>query len=387
MIQPRHQHTQRTAPLDSSESGNALVWALMFMVVSTGMIVAHSSYLASSRKERDARYDRSAMSSTFADSGAQDALAWFRRQPLQPVPRFAPKFEPGASPPIFDTVDPTIGLVREFQVHGSLWCRYEIRHEDANDVTALRDPTLPTGSAWELGARSYVYRLNDPQKSFDEAPNQLVATGRVDTEIRGIPVTPPGQGAVIVEDRNKLTVELAGILDGGAGRPYITAGAAALVGVIGGINPLATVGGGLPPIVVPSLDTTVRSMFGMELEELRRFADVVADPTDVPTNLKDQVIYIPGDVTLPAGSDFEGVVMVVDGDLNIVSPVPSVFRGTMYIKNRLFMDSPGSEILGTVIVGELLLRQGAIRYDASRVSGAAEKAQQYRASRSRRRGQ
>ena len=105
------------------EEGSILIWALLFSIIASAMIVSHSTYMAANRREMHVRFEHATLSDNFARSGLTDALAWYQRQPVQPVGTFSPQLDPSGDPPLLDTLDPTVGLVREFEVRGSLWAR------------------------------------------------------------------------------------------------------------------------------------------------------------------------------------------------------------------------------------------------------------------------
>jgi len=137
-----------------------------------------------------------------ARSGLIDAFSWFRRQPTQPVVDFAPTRDEAAVPPVLDTDDPSLGLIREFQMSGSIWARYEVRLTDPNkplmtvrDVSALRG-YAGAGQAWTLSCWGIVFRKADPEKAYNETPNLILGTAWAFTEIRRVTLSPPGEAAI-----------------------------------------------------------------------------------------------------------------------------------------------------------------------------------------------
>src|SRR5690606_24062328 len=105
-----------------------------------------------------------------ARSGLTEGLSWLRRQTSQPVTVFQPTLDTSATPPILDTEDPDIGLVRDFRISGNLWARYEVWKEWAADpdptrlawrqqfdCTDVSEPKVggATGSAWRLRSIGY----------------------------------------------------------------------------------------------------------------------------------------------------------------------------------------------------------------------------------------
>ncbi|HSP33463.1 MAG TPA: hypothetical protein VLU46_04005, partial [Thermoanaerobaculia bacterium] len=51
-----------------------------------------------------------------AQAGLTEGLSWFRRQTTQPVTNFAPVLDTAGPPPILDTENSALGLVREYPI-------------------------------------------------------------------------------------------------------------------------------------------------------------------------------------------------------------------------------------------------------------------------------
>ncbi len=364
---------------NSAEQGSALIWALLFVLVSTGMVVSHSAFLAASRKDRDARYDRIAMSRTFAKSGIADAIAWFRRQGTQPVTTFAPEYDPTATPPKLDTTDPSIGLVREFPVHGNLWGRYEVHHNDALDISQARGVSIP-GSVWELHARSTIYRLEDPTVPYNQPPNRLVASHRVSTEIRGIPMASPAAAAVCLDSIGDLHVRNGAIIDGGTGRAYATPTSVAMpiVDIAGGAQLL----GALAPAQLPGYDAGTQALFGMSTEDLRRFSDLVDASPVITSGTSGRVMFAHGLVTVDSIATFDNVLIFVDGDLVFSPTDATTINGVVYVTGDTVLNSPNTVINGMFISrGSFTMIDGAISYDETVLATLGAMMTRYRPSR------
>ena len=136
MASPRD-HDRRA----STERGGALIFALFLMIVMGGLVVTGSLMLTSSRNRTETSFLISGQSAALARSGLIEAINWFRRQPSQPVLSFAPVLNTAVTPPVLDTEDPDIGLVREVRIHGRLWGRYEVWKEWAADP-------IPERASW-----------------------------------------------------------------------------------------------------------------------------------------------------------------------------------------------------------------------------------------------
>ena len=118
-------------------------------------------------------------------------LGWFRKSPVQPVTAFTPVLDPAASPPVLETNDPVVGLMREFQISGPIWGRYEVwkqwdadpdpqrlawrQRMQAQDISA-RVGATGNGNVWKLKSVGFVFRRIDPNVAFDQYPNQVLGT-------------------------------------------------------------------------------------------------------------------------------------------------------------------------------------------------------------------
>lgn len=409
-----------------------LVWALMFVVLTSGMIVSHSLRMASQRRELDARYDRKSLAQTVGRAGVVDALAWFRGQPTQPVNAFAPAFDPYNDPPRLETIDPTLGLVREFEIRGNLWGRYELRRDEVRDISAERG-MAGQGKAWQLSMRSYVYRIVDPSKPFDQPPNRIVATDVTGSEFRGFQLNLPAQAPVVAQDPEKVWIGPNVWINGGSG-----AGLAHGDGPIDMTDPSVpkpppddiddVVGTDLDadgdvdlddllpalpiavspdPIVIdntkltgtpartrlPSMVVDLSSILGMSLQDVASFADTVWDPNKQrpPTDTAGRVILVQGNL----GMDdlrLDSAITIVTGNLGSrVSSTPSTVSGVVIVGGNINIQS-GFNMDG-VIVGAHQVHLGSsaagvdpvmINANPLLVQKLQQLVQSYRASRTRR---
>lgn len=340
-----------------------LVWALIFVVVTSGMVVSHSIRMASSRRELDTMLDRRLLARTVAKSGVVDALSWFRSQPTQPVSSFAPLCDPYGDPPRMDTIDAAMGLVRDFEIRGNLWGRYELRRTDMQDVTGQRGMT-GTGKAWAMQARSYVYRVVDPGKPFDQAPNRIVAMDTVATEICKFGMSIPASAPVIAQDPEALFVYENVVINGGSGaavvygngpldaKDYTDPVTTPVASSIDGLAPapispirisvdpvfsvLATLTGTTSMLRQPSLALDLGRIFGTRPEDLRAFADIVVSDGSGLSGLKEvsgKVVFIAGDLQIDQGVNLDGTAIVVYGSLGVpINPTPTKISGVIYVE-------------------------------------------------------
>lgn len=309
-------------------------------MLTSGMVISHTTYLAAMRGERDARYAKTTLAGTFARSGVTETISWFQRQSQQPVLAFGPRYEPAASPPLVETIDPAVGLVREFEIHGNLWGRYEVRTADALDISSQRGAEH-AGSVWQLGVRSYVYRRADSSVPFDQAPNRLVATEAMVTEIRSGRFNPPAPSPICVDDPSKLHLGWRATVDGGGGPAFAYRDpnvVTDLVSPVPSIHTDAAVNG--PSVPMVTYDAEAEAVFSMDLDEIRAHADIVLTretaslaSDDGVIRLQDSLVYVPRDLVHLGSLVVENCVVVVDGDVFLMQVTPtelSSFTGILY---------------------------------------------------------
>src|SRR5437588_2520302 len=111
----------------SSSRGMALIWALFAALVVAGIVASGTNALMAVDKMAGSEFSAEGQARSVAEAGLVDALAWFRRQQTQPVTVFAPKRDLAANPPVNETDNPAVGLLRDYEIAPSVWGRYEIR--------------------------------------------------------------------------------------------------------------------------------------------------------------------------------------------------------------------------------------------------------------------
>ncbi len=366
------------------EAGSALIWALMFVVITSGMVISHAISVASNRKERDARYDREALGQAFARSGLIDAQAWFNRQPVLPVGAFDPRLDPAGDPPVFDTLDQAVGLVREFEIRGNLWGRYEVRRDRVVDISTERGVAM-AGSVWDVEAQSYVYRVVDPSVPFDQAPNRVISTSTLSTEIRGVPFALPAPAAVCLEDGADFKAFPATVIKGrssaGIAYPDIATSDVVPAPVLD-IDVAATIDG-MPALnAVPTYDASAKGMFSMRLDELESYADEIGGASTDGMTVRNRLVFVAGDLTLATGIDAKRTLIVVDGDLTMTDTQSSDIEGVIYVTGNAFM-SGSLQMKGSIVVrGRLETGQAGpgigFEYDAGVVDDLRRQLSQYR---------
>ena len=378
----------------------ALVFALFFSILTLGIVVAGTMSLKAHREITQSRFASNGQAVEFARSGLVEALGWFRKQTAQPVTVLAPQLNNQVTPPVLDTVEPDVGIVREFQIHGSLWGRYEVWKEwptdpdpdrlafrtqvQCEDISDERGNLSP-GSVWRLRSVGYVYRRNSASAAFDESPNRVVATQLVETEIRRLALQPPGQAALCVQDADDCEVRIRGrVLGGSLGAgiyyPFGTGNV-----TISGFGAAVT---GVPPLSATNTyaDDLV-SVFGVNLTELKGMADsIILNMNEFPSPLpKDSLIVAETDLDFTSQNPLSGTgILVVVGDVTIDPGSYSTFSGLLYVDGDLELYAP-AELQGAVVVTDDVIVQGmsdfaTITFDDGIVNALRQRLGTYRKS-------
>ncbi len=391
-----------SSPSRRSEQGSTLVWALFFVSLTAGILVAHSIEMSANRKTMDTRYRRIDLAQSIAESGLTDAASYLRRQPSQPVVAFTPERNLANDPPIDDTLEPAVGLVREFEVHGSLWGRYEVRADEAIDVSAAYGEA--PGTVWDLGARGYLYERVDADQPFDKKPNRLLSTQTLRTEVRGITLRLPSLSALVVGDPTALQLLGNGTIDGGVqsgiaiaksdddddqdddqgkddekGRDSIPSFGSSVTGA-----PAAL------PLAATKLD--VSSVFGMREEQLRSIADLVVFSNKQLQGrvMQDESVFVPNGLELESRDQaLRGrMLLAIKGDFVASEGNDSDFKGVLYVSGNAQIEGP-FRFEGTMIVAGRVKIGGSdgevrIRARPDIVSQLQNSLSQYRAGRDQR---
>lgn len=254
----------------SGERGIALILGVLFTIVVLGITVAGALILKSHQARTKTNFVSHGQAVQFARSGLTEALGWMRKQTAQPVTAFEPVLDTVASVPILDTIDPDVGIVREFKITGAIWGRYEVWKDWATDpdptrlvwrdrmrcvdISAQRGVLSP-GTAWQLRSIGYVFRRVDEAVPFNVLPNQVVGQDVLEVEVRRLSLQPPGQAALCSRRGNSVTVQTKGRVVGGstgAGIYYPTATGAPSVSGAG-----ASVTGVPPTSAIASYNDTI----------------------------------------------------------------------------------------------------------------------------------
>lgn len=364
-----------------AEAGSALIWALFFVALTSGVLIAHSIEMTANRRTMDTRYRYVDVARNVALSGLTEATAYLRRQPNQPVLEFAPQSDPNADPPLDETEDPELGLVREYEIQGSLWARYEVRKDEALDVSANYGES--PGTVWDVAARAYLFQRNDRRRAFDAPPNRVLARQPIRTEMRGLPVDVPGSSAIVVLDPAQISMLGSGVIDG-ASEPALSYRKPAGPVVLPTLD--VSITGTPTAVAVANLSISVKDVFRVGNEQLRNLSDiVVTSPRQLENHdFEDQAVYVPGDLTLAtSGAGLHGrMLLFVQGDFVAYGGNDSDFSGLLYVQGNSLIKGP-FKFRGTIIAGGQLQVGGsadavAINYDAGEVQRLRDALGRYR---------
>lgn len=368
-------HQQCPAGDRSGERGVALILAILFTIIVVGIATTGALILRTHQDKTRLGFVANGQAVQFAKSGLIEALGWCRKQTSQPVTTFAPALDTAASPPILETIDPTIGLVREFQITESIWGRYEIwKQWDADpnttrlawrqqmqcqDVSDMRGNLSP-GSIWRIRCLGYVYRRVDPNVAYDTAPNRILGQDMAEVEARRLALLPPGQAALCSRTGSGVSVQTRGRIIATApssGVYCLTAtGSPSVSGTGASITPAAAYGS--------TYDDSFEAVFGVSQTELTAMADyVVTSAADFPSPVPvDTLVLSTVGMTFTAAKPLKGTgVVAIIGNTTIGQGSYSAFSGMLYVQGNLTVREP-SEIQGAVVVTGTVTVQGNADY-------------------------
>ncbi len=369
-----------------NEQGTALIMAMWFTILVAGVVSSGTTLYIANKKKADVRFQQSAQAIQFARSGITETLTWFRRQTSQPVTVFEPVINLSSIPPIQDTDDADIGIMREFKIAGKTWGRYEVWKEWAADPDPVRlawrnqlyssDVSLQRnqgihGAAWRIRSVGYVFIKKDANTAFNQRPNQMLGTMMLESEILRLKIAPPGEAAVSSVDGNSVIINSngrirgfskAGIFyDSGSGNPSTGPSSQNRVTGTPSLSPSGSYAGG------------VEDVFGVTLAELKGMADhYITDPNNFPSPIPANSIIVCecSSITFDSSRPLTGTALVyIDAKVTISNESSSVFNGLLYVKGSMNMNAP-SELNGALVMDGKVKVQGVgdfatINYDES----------------------
>ena len=358
-----------------------LVWALAALLLIAAVIL--SGVRSQEALDRSTRFETAdpAHARAVAKAGIVDAFAWFRRQQVQPVSSFAPRRDMNASPPVNETDDPAVGLVREYEVSPNLWGRYEVRltvlaesYDDANgngtydagetytdanangrwdptrevqDISAARGK-VGAGTVWRLESHGYLYARPRAELALGEGANTRLAAATVVTEIRRLTMAPPSGAAICSSRGDQVVVGNRGRILGGASAAVTFADGTGVPNFLAG----SEVSGSPTAASIPNYDSSIDAVFGVSTAELKSMADVsTTDAGAIPAPVGEYTLtVVDDDVVFDASRPLKGTgAVVVLGDCTIADGSNSFFSGLLWVQGDLTVRAP-SYLRGVFIV-------------------------------------
>lgn len=356
-----------------------LIWAVAALLLIAGTVLAATEEVKAVEAVSRAEFSAEGQAREIAQAGVVDAYAWFRRQPVQPVQTFTPALDLAAATPVNETEDPTVGLVRTFEIAPGMWGRYTVRRgtapepftdDDGNgtfdageawtdedgdgrwtpgrftrDVSEERGLTA-NGGVWLIESEGVVFRRPRADLPLGDGPNIELGRARLATEVRRLTIQPPAAAALCCTSPSTSSLGNRARVRG--------AGGAAVAWPDGTTAPPmsgAEIEGSTSS--VPGYISEVEEIFGVTWTQLRSMADIsTSDPVgglegDIPTF---GLVVITGNVTFDATRPLRGTgVVIVDGDCTLAPGSNSFFNGLLYVRGDFEARAPAF-LRGTVIV-------------------------------------
>ncbi|HKO57446.1 MAG TPA: hypothetical protein VJ276_16350 [Thermoanaerobaculia bacterium] len=340
----------------SGERGQALVATVVVMEIVLVILLSALTYTQLSGRLAARQLIYAGQANNAAEAGLVEALSWFRRQTTQPVASFAPKLDTTVTPNINDTEEPSVGIVRTFEVSdlGRVRGRYEVTYGKTSDWSGTVDVTVPhgkttasVGSVWQLESTGIIYVQNDSSVDYKTSPNKILARRTARTEIQKMAVKVPAGGAAIFATKGSSVNIGTGsrVIGGkdGVGIAYNDATAVVNGGTVSG-TPSAMKASAAGQFDIPSV-------FGVSKQELTNMADVlVKKVADLPKDLPGMsLIVIDGNAVFDNTRPLQGSgILVVFGDMTIQANNNADYSGVIYCTGNYSQAQP-SAISGAVI--------------------------------------
>jgi hypothetical protein len=393
------------------EQGQALMAVIMAVSLVLLSLMTALTIVDFSRQlvARQLTYEGQALNA--AQAGLTEGWNWFRLQATQPVVTFAPVQNLAAIPPLDETDDPAIGLVRDYAISGAMnvWGRYEIQRSGGSSNTKDISPQKgisAAGTAWQLEATGYVYVKNSSSAAYNVLPNKVLAKKVLRMEIQRLAVNPPPGLALSVNrsdaiNLQNVNVRILGNTHSPIGWVNLPAsGTATGTGWTSPSNPpnSQVPGGGASgcgaiPCLISSAPLagypdkfSIPAVFGVTRQQLLTMADIVVTSVGaLPPNPFPQKLIVlnnPGanfvfQQTTPAclaanppcRNMSGGGILVILGNVNIQANSYSTYSGLVYVQGSFTQAAP-SNIIGAVVIDDQVVPPAAA--SGVTLSGAGE---------------
>ncbi len=363
-----------------SRRGSVLLWVLLTVLLLASFILFGVEADRALDRAMRVEVEAPAQARAVAEAGIVDAYAWFRRQSIQPVTTFAPRRVLTAVPPINETDDPTVGLLREYEIAPDLWARYEVRLTvpaepftdwDADGLYDTGEPYSDTngngqwdaagetrdvsvqrgqggsGTIWQLVSHGTIFARPDGALPLGQGRNQRLSMTRVATEIRRLTLVLPAESAICSARGDAVTLGARSRILGGSRAGVVFASSTGSPARLSG----SEVSGSPSTSAVPAYDGSIDAVFGVSLAELKSMADLsTTNGAGLPSPIGDFTLaVVDDDVVFNATRPLRGTgILVVLGDCTIADGSNSFFNGLLWVGGDLTLRAP-SYIRGTIV--------------------------------------
>ena len=335
----------------STRKGTILVWVMIAMTMMSGLIIAGLDILQNTTKLIESNMEYYGQATSIAKAGLLDGLGWFRRQAGQPVTVFAPQRDLGVIPPINDTDDSTIGIVRDLEIDGSLnlYGRYEVRVSVVLDVTGQRGLS-GNGTIWYIESIGFLYRRVDQYKAYNVLPNYVLTSVKLATEVRRLGMVLPALSAICSRTPSQTVIGNNVRIIGGSHYGIVYPSGAGTPNINGG----ATVTG--TPTATTAITSTLyfdscTQVFGLSESALQSIADYYVTSVDqLPNPIPNyKIVFFEGNATFNDSIPLKGTgIFYITGNLTIAANSNSSYNGIIYCKGQYHQHAP-SMINGSII--------------------------------------
>jgi len=383
-----------------AQLGITLMLTMMMSVFILILITVASSVLSASEKSNAKRFSKQGQADNIARAGLQEAVNWFKSQPVQPVrqggtsPAYACADE--AFHPLYDsdplereTIDESYGLVKDIQIDRNIWGRYRIKRQvgcapDASfvydphavhDLTKKRgknegSPTDPgEGVVWYIESEGIVYRRTNYAKNGDgvfttgptgpDGENPILEKSRAAVEINRMAILVDRAAATTLGNtasRFNSRCQIIGDSNAQSGVNYYGSSP----NLPDGNGAISVLSGG-PKVyynTAPSL--TPERVFSVSKSELKSLSDSIYDSTnEVPDKIPTSITYFQGNFDFDFDKPLVGAgILFVDGDLRLRDGSNSLFSGVLYVTGTLTV-GVNNTLSGAVIAGRIDCNPGS----------------------------
>lgn len=345
------------------ERGIVSLLAVVGMSIVLLMLIVGLSIVEVSARSIVGQLKYQGQAANVARAGTTNALVWFQQQSTQPVTGFAPQRNLLATPPLNDTDNASLGIVRTFPISGlgNVWGRYEVRTPNVLDVSVQRGK-VGAGTIWQFDAYGLVFVDKNGNGGMDFTdtnangvfdwgePGEVVAIKKVRAEAQRLSVVLPAGNAAL----QGYKCSTIGLTSGAANNRVLGSSSGTGIACRTGTGSPSYAGANVTGVPVSSTSVnpyndSIPSIFGVSQNELSTLANYnVPDAASLPATLPGMsLIVIQADATFTTARPLVGSgILVVLGNLTI--PAGSNFNGVIYVTGNYSQAGP-SLVSGAVV--------------------------------------